>query len=339
MSTPIDINNRLVKLLPGVYYSLELREKWELISVSEQSRKLFGYSPEEVFTGPRVLTEKIIHKDDLAAVEQKKQNSLMPDTLFSMEYRLKCKNGDIKYIRDQYTCYIGDEGTWMMEGYLNEVPNSETRDRLLQQLQAYRNAVDVNMISSITDKKGKIIYANDNFCKISKYASWELVGKNHRIINSGTHSKEFFVDLWRTISSGQLWHGEIQNKAKDGSLYWVDTVIIPIFDEEKRIVSYLSLRMLISDRKEVERQRQNYTDLLESVASMVAHDVRGPLCSILGVTDILLNYPNSTIERQQGVGYLRRSAEQLDLITRRLSRFLREHEQKTSHNGETTFQK
>lgn len=330
MSTPIDTNNRLMKLLPGVYYSLELHKTWELISISEQSQKLFGYTPDEVFTGSRVLTEKIIHKDDLSAVEHKKQNSLMPDTLFSIEYRITSKNGDIRSVRDQYTCYISDDGVWMMEGYINEIPHVNTRDRLLHQLQAYRNAVDVNMISSITDTKGKIIYANDNFCKVSKYASWELVGRNHRIINSRTHSRDFFTNLWRTISSGQLWHGEIQNKAKDGSLYWVDTVIIPIFDEDKNIVNYLSLRMLISDRKEIERQRQNYTDLLESVAAMVAHDVRGPLCRILGVTDILMNYKNSDDESRKGLEYLRISAAQLDDITRQLSQFLRDHEEKTN---------
>lgn len=330
MGSPIDINNRLVRLLPGVYYLLELQNNWELISVSEQSRSIFGYTPNEMFACSNLFAEKCIHPDDVENVVSKKKRSLLADTLFNIEYRVKCKNGDIKYVRDQYTCYINEDGTWIMEGYINETPHSDTRDRLLQQLQAYRNAVDVNMISSITDKKGKIIYANDNFCKVSKYASWELIGKNHRIINSGTHPKEFFTDLWRTISSGHLWQGEIQNRAKDGSLYWVDTVIIPIFDGDKKIVSYLSLRMLISDRKEVERQRQNYTDLLESVASMVAHGVRGPLCSILGVTDILLNYSNSDVESRQGVGYLRRSAEQLDTITRSLSQFLTEHEQKTN---------
>jgi PAS domain S-box-containing protein len=289
-----------------------------LISISDQSGRLFGYTPNEVFTGSRVLTEKIIHEDDLAAVEHKKLNSLMSDTLFNIEYRIKCRDGGIKHVRDQYTCYISEDGVWTMEGYINETPHSTTKDRLLLQLQAYRNAVDVNMISSITDKTGKIIYANDNFCKISKYATWELIGQNHRIINSGTHSREFFRDLWTKISGGELWHGEIQNKAKDGSLYWVDTVIIPIFDEDKNINSYLSLRMLITDRKEVEKQHNTYTNLLQKVAAMVAHDVRGPLCRILGLTDLLVNYKVSPRENKKGLEYLRDSATQLDIITRQL---------------------
>jgi PAS domain S-box-containing protein len=330
MNPPIDTNNRLVKLLPGVYYLLELFDDWRMVSVSDNSTEIFGYTPNEIISWPQLITDKVIHVDDLQSVIAKKRNSLMDDTLFAIEYRIKCKNGDVKYVRDQFTCYISDDGRWTMEGYIHEVRHLETRDLLLEQLQAYRNAVDVNMISSITDKKGTIIYANDNFCRVSKYTSRELIGQNHAIISSGLHTKEFFADLWYTISSGQLWHGEIQNKAKDGSLYWVDTVIIPIFNEEKKIERYLSLRMLITDRKELEKQRTSYTDLLESIASMVAHEVRGPLCSILGVTDILLNYDNNSEEGRQGIGYLRTSAEQLDLITRKLSQFLRTHEQKTN---------
>jgi hypothetical protein len=115
---PIDINNRLVKLLPGVYYMLELRSTWDLISISEQSLAVFGFTPNEIFKEVRILTRTIIHPDDLAMVEHKKKDSLMADMLFSIEYRIRDKKGDIRYVRDQYTCYINDEDVWVMEGYI-----------------------------------------------------------------------------------------------------------------------------------------------------------------------------------------------------------------------------
>jgi PAS domain S-box-containing protein len=113
-----------------------------------------------------------------------------------------------------------------------------------QMLNSYKRAIDVNIITSIADCKGTIIYVNEKFCEISKYQKNELIGQNHRIINSNYHSKAFFEDLWKTIKAGQTWQGEIKNKAKDGSYYWVDTVILPI--ETDNEIQYLSLRTLIS---------------------------------------------------------------------------------------------
>src|SRR5687768_11775421 len=95
-------------------------------------------------------------------------------------------------------------------------------------LQAYEKAINTNVISTITDKEGIIVYANEKFCEVSKYELVAILGQNHRIINSGHHGKEFFNELWASITKGDVWHGEIKNKASDGSFYWVDTVIVPI---------------------------------------------------------------------------------------------------------------
>ena len=135
------------------------------------------------------------------------------------------------------------------------VPALRSRyNETLQTLQAYQAAVNEAAIVSITDLKGVIIYVNDKFTEISKYTAEELIGNTHRIINSGYHSEKFFRQMWQTIKKGKHWRGEIKNKAKDGTYYWVDTVITPLLDQKGRIFQYLSVRNLITAQKENEEK-------------------------------------------------------------------------------------
>lgn len=140
----------------------------------------------------------------------------------------------------------------MDPGELYLHPSSDNPIQALQALRAYREAVNEVAIVSITNLQGDIIYANQKFMDVSKYSSEELLGKNHRIINSGYHPKEFFSDMWQHIRAGKSWRGQIKNKAKDGCFYWVDTIITPIADRKGRIFQYLSIRNLITEQKENE---------------------------------------------------------------------------------------
>jgi PAS domain S-box-containing protein len=317
---------RLFHHLPGVYYTLKYNNvHWEVTGVTPQAESLFGYTRDEIFTMATTFLQTIILPEDFQMLIDSKKAAFQVEKLFNLEFRIRTKSGEVKFVRDQYMVYPeGDH--WIMEGYISETFKTTIRDRLLQQLRSYREAVDVNMISSITDRKGKIVYANENFCRISKYQIWELIGQNHRIISSGHHAPAFFQNLWKTISAGRPWHGEILNKAKDGTLYWVDTVIIPIFNEAKSIVNYLSLRIPINERKEAEAERKRYVHLLEQIAFIVAHNIRGPLCSILGLCDMLGNQENSPEEMAKIINYLLDSSKQLDSITHELSTFVYDHE-------------
>ena len=168
-------------------------------------------------------------------------------------------------------------------------------------------------VVGITDNEGTIVYVNKNFCKISKYSSDELTGENFRILKSDEHSHEFWEKLWDTISSGNVWEGEIKNKTKDNSTYWVKTVIIPI-TEGNLIKNFVSIQNNISKEKEIQNRllkmeddllKQNVTllsqvekkseELVKSerlatigtMASRVAHDLKNPLTIIHTYADML----------------------------------------------------
>lgn len=128
-------------------------------------------------------------------------------------------------------------------------------DRLLQnyygKILNLEKALDASNLVSVTDAQGVIIYANAKFCDVSKYSRNELLGQNHRIVNSGYHSKEFIRSLWKTITSGEVWMGEIKNRAKDGNFYWVSSTIVPFVDKTGKPYQYFAIRQDITERKQV----------------------------------------------------------------------------------------
>ena len=175
-----------------------------------------------------------------------------------------------------------------------------------------KSAIDEAAIVAITDSKGVITYVNDKFCEISKYARDELIGNTHRIINSGFHTKEFFIEMWATITKGQVWEGEIRNRAKDGTFYWVNTTIVPFLDANKKPERYVAVRYDVTKRISAEenlkieaRKLALSNKELQDFATVAAHDLQEPIRKIQSFADRLRSKSNSTLDAET-IDYLER---------------------------------
>jgi PAS domain S-box-containing protein len=197
----------------------------------------------------------------------------------------------------------------------------------LKEVSDIKFALDQSTIVAITDQRGIINYVNDQFCRISKYSREELLGQDHRIINSGYHPKEFIRELWTTIASGRVWKGELRNRAKDGSIYWVDTTIVPFLDAENKPYQYVAIRHDITQLKLAEEKIQQQAAELQRAAQLsfigelaagLAHEVKNPLAGIQGAVDILIRRRDRNDPELEALTGIREQVERIDGTVRAL---------------------
>ncbi len=190
-----------------------------------------------------------------------------------------------------------------------------------EQLEELRYALDQAAIVAITDQRGLITHVNDKFCEISGYSREELIGQDHRLVNSAYHPPAFIRTLWRTIAHGQVWRGEIRNRTKNGEYYWVDTTIVPFVDEHGKPRQYLAIRYDITARKAAEAKLREQTALaqLGQLAAVVAHEVRNPLAGIRGSLQVIEGgLPREAGERPVIASIIRR----IDQLSRSMEHLL-----------------
>ncbi|OFY84241.1 MAG: hypothetical protein A3F72_14565 [Bacteroidetes bacterium RIFCSPLOWO2_12_FULL_35_15] len=261
-------DEKILNILPEGILIFEI-ESNQILFANEYMCNVIGYSPDDFIQfslfdlHPIETTKNTVHQySELLNKEIDTVNLIPVISKGKKIIYFDVAGKKINY--KEKKCFLGT--------FRNSTPIFEKKGKirsLLTNLSDIKKALDQSAIIAITDSNGIILEANDKFCSLSKYSLPELVGQSHRIVNSGFHPKSFFADLWKCISSGKVWNGEICNKAKDGSIYWVDTTITPFLDSTGKPEQYISIRYDITSRKRSEEQ----LIIAEGIAHIGSFDV------------------------------------------------------------------
>jgi PAS domain S-box-containing protein len=281
----------LVDTVPALVVVLDAQGR--IVHFNRVCQELTGFDNGEV-EGQRIW-DVLLVPEDIEAVKRvfySLREGLVPSTF---ENYWRCKNGERRLIswHNAPVCGPDAKAGWIIGAGIDVTDrerDKEALQRSIKDLADVKFALDQASIVAITDQRGIITYVNDKFCQISKYPREELLGKDHRIINSGYHPKEFIRNLWTTIANGKVWKGEIKNRAKDGSYYWVDTTIVPFLNSAGKPYQYVAIRSDITERKRAEQEKRKMeaqflrAQRMESIGTLaggIAHDLNNVLSPVL----------------------------------------------------------
>ena len=272
-----------------------------------------------------------IHPEDREMVQGYVQNAMVKKQPYTFRHRINTHSQRVKYVESRGNFELNEDGevTRLFGTCLDitdRVESEQAKEKFTQQLEdlvsertkelrVYQNELKYQVDSlnhvalvSITDLQGNITYVNDIFCRDSGYSREELIGQNHRIFKTGQQSDSIYHNLWETISSGKIWNGELMNKSKDGSYYWVDTTIVPFINLKGEIEKFMSVNFNITEQKSMQSQlteslnrQMELGELKSRFISTASHQFRTPLTVIKSNVDLLKLNLNSIKEENKNL--------------------------------------
>ena len=251
--------------------------------------------PKQLILAPIVFEGEVLAVMEIASLEpvSTTQKNLIDQVLRNVGIILKSVMGRIE--TENFLKVLNEQNEELNNHALELAEANKQREAASESLAAQKDAMDQHSLVSVTDIQGTITYANDKFCAISGYRREELIGKNHRILNSGNEPKEYWRDMFLMISKGEFWHDEVCNKAKDGHLYWVDTTIVPLYNSDNKLSGYSSIRTDITHQKEnianlaeAKKQAEVANESKSDFLANMSHEIRTPMNGVIGMTNQLL---------------------------------------------------
>ncbi len=285
-----------------------------ITSMNPVAESLCGWTSAEALGKPLDAVLRIVNEDTRLTVENPVTRALKEHVIVGLANHtiLIAKDGTERPIDDSAAPIRSKDGqivggVLVFRDVTERKQAAEALHASFKEVAQLKTALDVHAIVTITDAQGRITFVSDKFCTISKYSREELLGEDHRIMNSGFHAKEFIRDLWTTISHGRAWQGEIKNLAKDGSFYWVDTTIVPFLNEEGKPYQYVTIRADITEHKQAEAALRETDRRKSEFLATLAHELRNPLAPVRAAVEFLrikgpvdpeLQWARDVIDRQ-----------------------------------------
>ena len=277
----IDNKIRYISQVPDDYISI--------------SSTLGQSQPKQLLVAPILFEGEVLAVIEIASIENMlaRHKNLVEQVFRSVGIILKSVMGRIE--TEDILTMLNTKNEELNQHALSLADAKKQTEIANEYLAAQKNAMDQHSLVSVTDIKGTITYANDKFCAISGYSREELIGENHRLLNSTNQPKEYWREMFLKVSKGEFWHDEVCNKAKDGHLYWVDTTIVPLFDGDNQLSGYSSIRTDITHQKEsmdnlakAKKQAEVANESKSDFLANMSHGIRTPMNGVIGMTNQLL---------------------------------------------------